>query len=75
VTVHDPTPAAVSVLPTIVQFALLDANVTAPKPKPPVVDSAVVPPNTNVDAALEATSAVCGAGLTVIVIPAEVAAT
>ena len=74
VMVQVPAPAAVSVVPTMVQLALFEAYVTAPVPDPPVVLSVVVPPKATVDGVLTATSVAWGAWLTVTVIPAEVAA-
>ena len=74
VMVQVPAPAAVSVVPTMVQLALFEVYVTAPVPEPPVVLSVVVPPKATVDGVLTATSVAWGAWLTVTVIPAEVAA-
>ncbi len=74
VMVQVPAPAAVSVVPTMVQLALFEVYVTAPVPEPPVVLSVVVPPKATVDGVLTATSVAWGAWLTVTVMPAEVAA-
>ena len=74
VMVQVPAPAAVSVVPTMVQLALFEVYVTAPVPEPPVVLSVVVPPKATVDGVLTATSVAWGAWLTVTVISAEVAA-
>ena len=74
VMVQVPTPAAVRVVPLMVQLALFEAYVTAPVPEPPVVLSVVVPPKATVDGVLTATSVACVAWFTVTVMPAEVAA-
>ena len=66
VTTQLPTAAAVSVLPTMVQLALLDAKLTAPVPEPPVVLSVVVSPNKSVVETALADKVACAATLTVM---------